>query len=99
MENDTGPEFDGPLTVVLQLLLTAVRDQEGEAAASQRAAGEWERRAILGGATIANELGLRVREAEFRERQLRRQVAELASTEHSLDELRRGLARILRDAS
>jgi hypothetical protein len=99
MANDAGPEFDGPLRIVLQFLLAVIRDQEAEVAASQRAAGDWERRAVLGTATVANQLGLRVREAEVRERRLRRQLAELVAADRTSDELRGGLVRILNDVS
>jgi hypothetical protein len=95
MDHDAVPNLGGQLTTALLFLAAALKEQEARTAASLSAAREWERRAVLGTATLANELGLRVREAEYRERRLHEQLADLAAKDPPPDDLRRSLVRLL----
>jgi hypothetical protein len=98
MDAEGRPEYDATLTVVMRLM-TSIIEQQAEAVGTQTLlAAHWERRAILSTATLANDLGLRVREAEARERRLRTQLLDLLGRSDARpDELRLGLARVLND--
>jgi len=98
MVPDDGPEFDGRLTLVMQIMLRVIKDQADTMEAKEQIAGDWQRRAVLGAATIANDLGLRMLEAEARERRLRARLTELVlQWERSPADLHVSLARILAD--
>lgn len=96
MGSENSFEYEGTLTIVLQVLLGLVREQGETIDAERRSARNWERRAVLGTATLANQLVLRVREAEIREQALRRRIAELVHepSQHQ-QEIRAELAAIL----
>jgi hypothetical protein len=75
-----------------------INSQAATVGAQRRLAADWERRAILSAATLANDLGLRVREAEARELRLRAQLLELLSRANAQpDELRVSLVQMLDD--
>jgi hypothetical protein len=98
MDEERRPEYDATLTVVMRLMTGIINSQAATVDAQTRLAADWERRAVLSAATLASDLGLRVREAEAREHRLRAQLLDLLSRANAQpDELRLSLARMLDD--
>lgn len=81
--------------VLWATLLRALASQQTRLAKAERAAAYWESEAVLRASTVANDMALRLKDAEIEQRRLRRRVrAVLASDNSDVAALRAQLARI-----